>query len=316
MKLSKLLSVATICALAISANASERLTLKAAKSSSSYYQMAVQIGENVSKATNKDLSMTIEESQGSVQNVKEVRKRTGNYVFTTPPVLIKLAKAKKAMFKNDNPADYEKVRSLFPIPYLTMHMVVRADSGVEKFEDLKGKSLLIGKGSFGAKEAAKYVKLFGLKGDVKLVGAELSGAVSALKNGQIDGFATAGSYPAPNVIEAAASTKIKLLSMSDEQVALTKRDKLIIPAGTYSGIDTDVATTTLPVGVYTTTNMSEETAYKLTKAFWESKPALEKQKIWWKAITFKNLDMFKTKLHKGALKYYTEVNATIPESLK
>ena len=316
MKLSKILSIATIFAVAVSANAGERLTLKAAKSSSSYYQMAVQVGENVSKLTNKDLSITIEESQGSVQNVKEVRKRTGNYVFTTPPVLLKLAKSQKAMFKRDNPADYEKVRSLFPIPYLTMHMVVKADSGINSFEDLKGKSLLIGKGSYGAREAKKYIETFGLKDDVKLVGAELSGAVSALKNGQIDGFATSGSYPAPNVIEAAASTKIKLLSMSDEQIALTKRDKLIIPSGTYSGVEEEIATTTLPVGVYTTTNMSEDTAYKLTKAFWESKPALEKQNIWWKAITFNNLDMFKTKLHKGALKYYNEVNATIPESIK
>jgi len=316
MKLTKILSVVTMCAIAVTASASERITLKAAKSSSSYYQMAVQIGENVTKASNQDLSMTIEESQGSVQNVKEVRKRTGNYVFTTPPVLLKLAKSQKAMFKKDNPADYEKVRSLFPIPYLTMHMVVKADSGINSFEDLKGKSLLIGKGSFGAREAKKYIETFGLKDDVKLIGAELSGAVSALKNGQIDGFATSGSYPAPNVIEAGASAKIKLLSMSDEQIALTKRDKLIIPAGTYAGVNEDIATTTLPVGVYTTTNMSEETAYKLTKAFWESKNVLEKQNIWWKAITFKNLNMFKTKLHSGALKYYNEVNATIPQSIK
>ncbi|MGB7404034.1 MAG: TAXI family TRAP transporter solute-binding subunit [Arcobacter sp.] len=316
MKLSKILSIATICVIALSANASERITLKAAKSTSSYYQMAVQIGEDVSKASNKDLSVTIEESQGSVQNVKEVKKRKGNYVFTTPPALIGLAKNKKAMFKNDNPEDYAKIRSLFPIPYLTMHMVVRADSGIKTFSDLKGKSLLIGKGSFGAKEAKKYIELFGLKDDVKLIGAELSGAVTALKNGQIDGFATSGSYPAPNVIEASASDKIRLLSMTDEQIAKTKRDKIIIPAGTYTGVDEDVSTTTLPVGVYTTTNMSEETAYKLTKAFWESKPQLEKQNIWWKAITFKNLNMFKTKLHKGALKYYMEVNATIPQSLK
>ena len=314
MKLSKLLSIATICALALSANASERITLKAAKSTSSYYQMAVQIGENVTKASNNDLSLTIEESQGSVQNVKELRKRKGNYVFTTPPVLIKLAKAKKAMFKNDNPEDYAIARSLFPIPYLTMQIVVKADSGIKTYADLKGKSLLIGKGSFGAKEAKKYMKLFDL--DVKLINAELSGAVTALKNGQIDGFATSGSFPAPNVIEASASDKIALLSMSDEQIAKTKRDKIIIPAGTYTGVNTDVATTTLPVGVYTTTNMSEETAYKLTKSFWESKKNLEKQNIWWNAITFKNLDMFKTKLHKGALKYYNEVNATVPQNLK
>ncbi|MFY9074415.1 TAXI family TRAP transporter solute-binding subunit [Malaciobacter mytili] len=313
MKIKFITTALLTCGLITSLNA-QRLTFKAAKSSSSYYQMAVQIGENVSK--NSSLSLTIEESQGSVQNVKEVRKRSGNYVFTTPPVLIELAKSKKAMFKNDNPADYEKIRALFPIPYLTMHVVVRADSNINSFKDLKGKSLLIGKGTYGANEAKKYIEAFGLKGDVKLIGAELSGAVSALKNAQIDGFATSGSYPAPNVIEAAASIKIKLLSMSDEEIAKTKRDKIIIPAGTYAGLKEDITTTTLPVGVYTTTQMSEETAYELTKAFWESKENLEKQNIWWKAITVNNLKMFKTKLHKGALKYYNEVNATIPISLK
>ncbi len=222
MKLHNILLVGAVCALSTNISASERITYKSAKSSSSYYQMAVQVGENIAKKSNNDLKITIEESQGSVQNVKEVRKRKGNYVFTTPPVLVKLALGQKSMFKKDKAEDYNSIRTLFPIPYLTMHMVVSQDSAIKTFADLKGKSLLIGKGSFGAKEAKKYVDLFGLKGEVKLVGAELSGAVAALKNGQIDGFATAGSYPAPNVIEAAASSKINILSMSDEQIAKTK----------------------------------------------------------------------------------------------
>lgn len=309
-------SLVVISALGLSLSASERITYKSAKSSSSYYQMAVQVGENITKKSNGDLKITIEESQGSVQNVKEVKKRKGNYIFTTPPVLVKLALNKKAMFKNDDPKSYESIRALFPIPFLTMHIVVNKDSNINTFKDLEGKSLLIAKGSFGAKEAKKYTKLFGLEGKVKLISAELSGAVAALKNGQIDGFATAGSYPAPNVIEAAASTKINVLSMSDEEIIKTKRSKLIIPANTYSGITKDITTTTLPVGVYTTTSMSEETAYKFTKAFWESKANLEKQSIWWKAITSKNLDMFNIKLHKGALKYYNEINIPLASKLK
>ena len=316
MRLLKLIPIVALCSLSLSANSDMRITYKSAKSTSSYYQMAVQAGENITKNSNNELQITIEESQGSVQNVKEARKRKGNYVFTTPPVLVKLAVGQKAMFKNDKAEDYKKIRSLFPIPYLSMHIVTKKGSGIKTFADLKGKSLLIGKGSFGAKEAKKYITLFGLKDDVKLINAELSGAVPALKNGQIDAFATSGSYPAPNVIEAAASIEINILSMSDEQIKLTKRDKLIIPAGTYAGVDKDVATTTLPVGVYTTTNMSEEVAYKLTKAFWESKPNLEKQNKWWKAITTKNLSMFNTKLHKGALKYYQEIKAEVPENLK
>ncbi|NLC27407.1 MAG: TAXI family TRAP transporter solute-binding subunit, partial [Campylobacteraceae bacterium] len=235
MKLRFLAMLMVLMALFLNLNASERITYKAAKSTSSYYQMAVQLGESITKATNQNLIITIEESQGSVQNVKEARKRGGNYLFTTPPGLLGLAQNGKSMFEKDDPKDYANIKSLFPIPFLTMHFVVAKESGIRSFEDLQGKSLLTGKGSYGANEAKKYVELFGLD-KVKLIDAELSGAVTALKNGQIDAFATSGSYPAPNIIEAAASMDIVLLNMSDEQIKLTGRDKLIIPSNTYSGV--------------------------------------------------------------------------------
>jgi hypothetical protein len=158
--------------------------------------------------------------------------------------------------------------------------VVREQSGIKNFADLKGKTLLIGKGSFGAREAVKYIELFGLAGQVKLIDTELNNAVPALKNGQIDGFATAGSYPAPNVIEASASVKIGLLSFSDQQIKQSKRTKLVIPANTYSGIGNDTNTMSLSVGAYTTTSMDHQTAYQLTKTFWEQKAGLSKANLY------------------------------------
>jgi len=311
------LALATLSSLLVisSASAETRITYKSAKSTSSYYQMAVQIAEAVKKGSNGDIIVTVEESQGSVQNVKEVANRSGNYVFTTPPVLIKLAQAGKKMFKDASPR-YQEIRSLFVIPSLTMHLVVRADSGINTFDDLAGKKFLIGKGSFGAREAAKYIKLFGLEGKVDLVDVELNAAVAALKNGQIDGFATAGSYPAPNVIEAAAGTPIRILSMSDDQVKKTKRTRLVIPAGTYPGVDYAVTTTSLPVGAYTTSAMKDDTAYRLTKAFWDQKQALGKANAWWKAVTFDNLKTLGARLHPGALRYYQEQGVALPGSLQ
>ena len=76
------------------------------------------------------------------------RARKGNYVFTTPPVLIKLAIAEKAMFKGKGDPRYSDIRALFPIPSLTMHFVMSKKSGVTKFSEMSGKSILIGKGSF------------------------------------------------------------------------------------------------------------------------------------------------------------------------
>ena len=237
--------------------AETRVTYKSAKSTSSYYQMAVQIAEAMKAGSDGAISVTVEESQGSVQNVMEVKARGGDYVFTTPPALVRLAQGGKAMFEGKGDPAFDEIRALFPIPSLTMHFVARADAGINSFADLEGKTVLLGKGSFGAREGEKYLNLFGLEGKVTLAEVELSNAVAALKNGQIDAFVTAGSYPAPNVIEAAASMGVTVLSLSEDQVAETKRTRLVIPAGTYAGQDADIVTTSLPVVAYTTTKMDE-----------------------------------------------------------
>ncbi len=296
--------------------AETRVTYKSAKSTSSYYQMAVQIAESMKVGSNGGIIVTVEESQGSVQNVKEAVSRPGNYVFTTPPVLVKLAKVAKAMFKGKGNPKYRDIRALFPIPSLTMHFVLSNKSGVKKFADLKGKRILIGKGSFGAKEGAKYLKLFGLKDSVKLANVELSNAVPALKNGQIDGFVTAGSWPAPNVIEAAASTGVHVLTLSPEQIKKTKRTRLVIPAGTYKGQKSPITTTSLPVVAYSTTRMNAATAYALTKTYWSQKSKMGVKASWWNGVDKGLMTNIKGKIHPGALKYYVEAGFNITGNQK
>ena len=298
----------------ITASAETRVTYKSAKSTSSYYQMAVQIAENMKAGSGGNIIVTVEESQGSVQNVMEAAVRTNNYVFTTPPVLVKLAQAGKAMFKGKSNPKFNNIRALFPIPSLTMHFVMSADSGVSKFSDLEGKTILLGKGSFGAKEGAKYLKLFGLEGKVKLANVELNNAVPAIKNRQIDGFVTAGSFPAPNVIEAAAGVGVTLISLSDAQVKKSKRTRLIIPAGTYPGIDTDTVTTSLPVIAYTISNMNNETAYQLTKTYWNQIASMGKTFPWWNGVSGKMLTNIYGKIHAGALRYYDEAGINVPSA--
>ncbi len=317
MKALKFIAMSAIgLAMATSVSAETRITYKSAKTTSSYYQMAVQIAEAMKAGSKGDIIVTVEESQGSVQNVMESAVRPGNYVFTTPPVLVKLAKAGKAMFKDKQNPKFEEIRALFPIPSLTMHFVMSDNSGVTDFAGLEGKTILLGKGSFGAKEGAKYLKLFGLEGKVKLAEVELSNAGPALKNGQIDGFVTAGSYPAPNVIEAAAGTGVHVLSLTDEQIAASKRTKLVIPAGTYAGQDKDITTTSLPVVAYTTTQMDDDTAYALTKTYWAEKARMGESAAWWNAVDKALMENIKGKIHPGAVKYYQEAGFSLTPAQK
>lgn len=307
---------ALLAATAFAGHAETRVTYKSASSSSSYYQMAVQIAEAMKAGTDGDVIVTVEESQGSVQNVMEAAARPGNYVFTTPPALIGLAQGGKAMFDGKGNPKFDNIRALFPIPSLTMHFVVREDAGINSFADMEGKTILIGKGSFGAREGAKYLGLFGLETKVNLPDVELSNAVPALKNGQIDGFVTAGSWPAPNVIEAAASVGVKVLSLNDEQIATTKRTRLVIPAGTYSGQDAEIVTTSLPVVAYTTTNMDDDTAYQLTKTYWNQKAKMGEDAAWWNGVDKGLMGTITGAIHPGALRYYAEMDFPITDAQK
>jgi TRAP transporter TAXI family solute receptor len=306
----------TITAATSFAHAETRITYKSAKSTSSYYQMGVQISEAMKAGSDGDIIVTVEESQGSVQNVMETKARGGDYVFTTPPVLVKLAKAGKAMFEGKSDPKFDEIRALFPIPSLTMHFVMSDKSGVKDFAGMEGKTILLGKGSFGAREGEKYLKLFGLEGKVTLAEVELSNAVPALKNGQIDGFVTAGSWPAPNVIEAAASTGVNVISLSDDQIKQSKRAKLVIPAGTYTGQDADITTTSLPVAAFTTTAMSDDAAYALTKTYWEQKSEMGKGAPWWNGVDKGLMSNITGKIHPGAVRYYQEAGFELTDAQK
>lgn len=140
------------------AQAETRLTYKSAKTSTSYYQMGVELAEGMKAASSGELVTAVEKSQGSVQNVMEVRARGADYVFTAPPSLVEDAQAGSGAFEGRNAPQFDEIRSLFPIPSLTMHFVVAGGEGPATLEALEGKSILLGKGSFGATEGEKYLE--------------------------------------------------------------------------------------------------------------------------------------------------------------
>ncbi len=302
---------------AVPASAETRVTLKSAQSGSSYYQMMVQLSEALKAGSNGDLVATVEESQGSVQNVKEAAKRPGNYLFTSPPSLIKQAAAGQKPFAED--PGYKDVRSLFTVPFVTMHWVVRADSGVKTLSDLAGKEFIPGgKGSFGQTKTQQVFTALGIIDQVKLVNVELDSAVPAVKNRQVVGFATAGSFPAPNVMELAAGTDIRLIGLTDADLAKIgdAGEVITIPANTYHGVTETVRTLSLPVGAYATTRMDEATAYAVVKAFWKQSEEMAKKTAWWKGVTTSTLPTLGAPLHPGALKYYAEAGINVPANLK
>jgi TRAP-type uncharacterized transport system substrate-binding protein len=106
---------------------------------------------------------------------------------------------------------------------------------------------------------------------------------------------------------------VNVISLTADQIKSSKRTKLIIPAGTYSGQKSDITTTSLPVVAYSTTNMSDDVAYNLTKAYWDNKGKLGNAAKWWNGVSVKMLSNISTKIHPGAVKFYKEIGASLAD---
>ncbi len=73
-------------------------------------------------------------------------------------------------------------------------------------------------------------------------------------------------------------------------------------------------TTSLPVVAYTTTLMDEETAYQLTKTYWEQKSKMAKEAGWWKGVDKGLMTNITGKIHPGAVRYYKEAGFELTDA--
>lgn len=317
-------AIAAAAALAVAvgagaADAQTRLTLKSAAAGSSYYTMMVQLSEVLRDATGGAMSATVEESQGSVQNVREAPRRPGAFVFTSPPSLVRNAQAGRQPF--DDGAAYGDIRTLFVMPAVTMHFVVRADSGIQGLQDLAGKRFVEGgRGTFTQRMTAGLLTELGIADRVTTSDVELNAAVNAMRNRQVDGFATGSSHPTTHVQELSATLPIRILSLTPEQVAMAQKvdagtAPVTIAAGTYPNQAEAVQTVGIPVGAYTTAGMDEETAYRLTRTFWERREDMARTNPWWGGVSLDDVAKIGIKLHPGAARYYRERGVQVPQEM-
>ena len=301
-------------ALASMASAETRVTLKSASSTSSYYVMMVQLGEMLQTKSDGAIQPTVEESQGSVQNVAEAGRRPGAFLFTTPPNLIADALAGEAPFESGN---YDSIRTLFPMPFITIHLVVREDSDIHTVADLAGRSFISGgTGTFCQRQVASIFETLGIADSVNAPDMELSGAPGALRNNQVDGYATCSAHPTPQVQELAATLPVRILSFTeDERAAIIEANPgagaVTVAANTYAGIDQEIATMAVPVGAYAT-NMDEDTALAIVSAFWEQRADMADTNPWWAGVTPDLVPQLGAPLHEGVVAFYEAQGVEMP----
>ena len=296
------------------------VTVRAGKADSPNYALARQFSEALALAGNGAFTLDVKESQGSVQNVIDAPKSGANTVFTASRSVIWQARRGAKPFQK-NPG-YFDIRALFPIPFQTVHWVVRQDSGVHTLADLATHSFVPGnKGSISERVTAAVLQVLGIEKKVQLIDIDIAAAPAAVLGNRVSGLAIAGSFPIPTVAEIASETPVTLLGIGPPELAkiLASDDSLVaqvIPGATYPGVDADVTTLAVPAGAYTTTRMNAATAYALTKALWSQQAALAKRNPAWQSVTSTAIKTLGVRLHAGALRYYDEAKIAVPAGMR
>ena len=242
MGLTPMLGVLGLTLLAGTALGVERLAFSGGPEGGTFQYFSNGIAIRLSKDL-PDVDVSNIASAGSLENLRRVNSGEADFgiVYSGDAYL-----GRVGGLTNDT-RKYEKVYVMSYLYGAPAHLIVKANSGINKVADLKGKRVAVGgAGSGAAGVAERYFTALGLwdQMDVEFLG--YSKAASALGDNLIDAFWVFAGFPNSSVIQAAASSKIKILSVVDEGLAAGFFDKypfytqITIPGGTYSGVDQEV----------------------------------------------------------------------------
>ncbi|MGB5623671.1 MAG: TAXI family TRAP transporter solute-binding subunit [Gammaproteobacteria bacterium] len=277
--------------------------------------IAIRLSKNIS-----DVEVSNMASAGSLENLRRVNSGEADFgiVYSGDTYL-----GRNGKLTNDT-RKYPKVMAMAFLYGAPAHLIVKADSGIDKVADLEGKRVAVGGAGSGAAGAAeRYFTSLGLwdKMDVEFLG--YSKAASALGDNLIDGFWVFAGFPNSSVIQAAASNKIKILDVVEAGKAAGFFDdypfytNLAIPAGTYSGVDYEVASFQDSALWVAGEHVKADTVHAALADIYskEGLAYMVKVKSTAKSMSVKSgLDGIVTPIHEGAGKFWTEQGLEISEA--
>lgn len=256
---------------------------------------------------------SVESTGGSVYNINTVR--AGELEFGVAQSDWQYhAFNGTSKFQEQGP--FEKERAVFSVHPEPFTLIVRKDTGIKSFEDLKGKKVNVGNPGSGQRATTEVVMdAFGMTMDDFALAAELKGSemAQALCDGKIDAMIYTIGHPAAAITEAATTCDVELVSVTGAPIDKLVADnpyyrKATVPAGMYKGTDQDVTTFGVGATFITSADVPDDVVYTVVKAVFDNFDDF-------KALhpAFKNLkeeemikDGLSAPLHPGAIKYYKE----------
>lgn len=294
----------------MSAGDTKALTLGTSSVGSTYYTLSVAMGNIISKTTG--INTSVVSVGGADATLRAIGDKKSDLGMVHTWALYKA-------FAGAAPFDRKlNVRALLTGQYTGNCLIARADRGIKSPADLAGKTIV------GERPALKSVDeythalldLYGIRNKVKVIStAETREAMQALRQGTVDAVVLPCGLRAPHIMELMQSVDSVAVDIPDDKMKqlLAKTTPGAVtgtnPPNTYKG---QVKPYTIPVYrtvLVSSAEVSEDAAYKVTKAVVENQKTLVSAHPTGRAWTLKNTLLgtsFAVPFHPGAVRYFKE----------
>lgn len=209
-----------------------------------------------------------------------------------------------------------KLRSVLSLHQEAFTLMVRPDSGIARFADIKGKR--INAGNRGSGHRATVAMLFRALGWTRsdfaaIREADLANQSQALCDNRVDAVLFTVGHPNLAVADAIATCQARLVPVEDRRIVRLVSETpylrpAVIPAGLYQGQRTPVVTFGTTATLVTTSDLSQETVYDMVRSVFANLKALRRMHPALERIDASHMvtDGIIAPLHDGALRYYRE----------
>ncbi|ASM74810.1 MULTISPECIES: TAXI family TRAP transporter solute-binding subunit [Roseobacteraceae] len=272
--------------------------------------MLAQLISNTAEMPDTKISATAETGNASVANAQLLGRGEIESAFVAADILDAAVRG-VGQFEGAPLENLRAVGALYPE---TVQLVVRADSGIEKFEDLKGKSISSGSPGSGQWQLlGDLLEAHGIaREDVSEDYSSFSQSVDKIKDGNLDASLITAGLPTSSVTDLANGHEIRIVPLNGPAIAKLQETQpyyanSVITAGAYKGVDADVETLAVRAIWATHADVSEDLIYSVTKALYENTETLGQVHPMGKQISIdKALESVSIPVHPGAAKYYAE----------
>ncbi|MFZ5962517.1 TAXI family TRAP transporter solute-binding subunit [Thalassococcus sp. BH17M4-6] len=216
------------------------------------------------------------------------------------------------------------VRGLASLYANMVHIVALESSGITSLEDLRGKRVSIGAPGSGTEVNTNAIlEANGISyDDIEEQRLNFNETADALSNGDIDaGFWSVGA-PTSSILNLATTQDIVIIALTEAELdAAMAADgtfaKTTLAGGSYTGVDEDITVLGIPNVLTVSSEMEDDVAYNITKAMFENIAELQAVHPAARETTVEfSMSATPVPLHPGAIRYYEEIGATVPDKLR